>query len=249
MTALEMVRETIKLPLHALKGHLSGTVLELTKDTKTSYEYKRIDLSKYDFFFRGLDADGFLNFEILPVNVAPQDDEAWKKMRESPDFKPTPFNPRRRRQHGNIVIPVGYSLYLEVPTKLGGTHKVYVNHRKNFLIKVETYRGGARLHNLGELDDPKSWIARFKAKFDEWHDWLPKADIKKKLRDARMFDSQKMDMGLKILEQEKFIKKRGDAYASVNLPVPPATESSNEPSPAPVRKKKSAHEKTEKEQE
>lgn len=240
MTALEVVRETIKLPLHALKGHLSGKVIELTKDTQTSFEYKRIDLSKYDFFFRGLDADGFLTIEILPVNAAPQDDESWKKMRESPDFKVAQFNPRRRRQHGNIVIPANYSLYLEVPTKRGGSHKVYVNHRKNFLIRVDTYSGGARLHNLGELDDSKSWIARFKAKFDsEWHGWLAKKDIKTKLHDARMYDSQKMDMGLKILEQEGFIKKHKETYASVNSPVT-ADASTDHLTSTSIRKKKAS---------
>lgn len=241
-------RETIKVPIKALKGHLNGTTLELTKEANTSYEYKSIDLSRYNFLFRGVDAEGFLNVEILPIDASPQeeDEEVWKTMKQSPDFHSTQFNPRRRRLHGNVPIPPGYTPYLEVRTKLGGAHKVYVNHRKNFLIKVETYRGGSRLHNLGELGDPKSWIARFKAKFEEWHDWKTKDEIKDEIYKARMYDSQKLATGLLILEKEGVIKKNKDSYAAVNLTID--TPSDGDLVTAhPKKKKLSANKQDEKE--
>lgn len=221
MASQEPVREISKIPSQGLRLHLDGDILVLSSDAKTYQEEKRIDLRKFDLYLRGIDTDGFTIVETLPVGtpVEEAEQDSWKRMHESADFKHTTFNPRRRRLHGNVQLPPNYVLYHEEKTKLGGMHKIFVGPRKDFLIRVETFRGGARLHNLGSLSDTKSWIARFLAMFQKEHDWMTKSQIKDKTYADRMFDSQKLAMGLVILEKEGLIKKRGDSYASVDLKV------------------------------
>jgi hypothetical protein len=256
-------KETSKIPVHALRWHLSGTILEMYKETETSNDYKTIDLSKFDIFFRGVDSDGFLTIEILPVGEQSATLTTKKAANTSTMEAKQPasahsgahktlvnFDYKRRRQHGDVVIPGGFSKYSEIDNKKGGKYTIYVNQRKHFLVKVETGLGNKRLHNLGELGNTRDYITRFARKFDdEWHDWYTRAEIKERLHDARMYDGQKLSAGLAILQKQGLITKRkdsrGEVYASVKLPeVDSDSGVQNETmASAGNGKKKKAHEK------
>lgn len=214
-------REFIKVPAFFARLQWNGTTLEMTRESSKSYNYQTVDTAKYDLVTHGMDDEGYMVLEIIPrdAEIPSEPTFAEKSTTATATAKqPVEFDPSRKRIHGYVVIPPEFSPYLEYETTHGSKYKVYVNDKKHFLIEVET-KDGARLHNLGVLGEPKGWLTRFLRHFENWNEWLSREQIKSRLHAERMYDGQKLTMGLLILQREGLIKMKDGVYAISTLEV------------------------------
>lgn len=189
--------EKCKISPKSTKFKLKGTVLEIVRETATTQDHHSIDMSKFDMYLTGVDSDGFVIFEIKPTE------------------KPV-FDLSRKRMHGDYIIPSDFYEYLRHITSENTVYTVFRNAGKHFLIRVETPKG-IRIHNLGQLDDPKSYLGRFVYLFERWGEWLHRSQIKTWLHKERMYDGQKMTICLLILHKEGIIKRQDGVYAHHSL--------------------------------
>lgn len=189
--------EKFKISPNNTKMKLKGTILHIVRESETGQEQYTIDMSKFDLCMADLDSDGFVTMEKTPTE------------------KPV-FDLSRKRMHGDYVIPSDFYEYLRHVTTENTVYIVFANPAKHFLIKVETPKG-VRIHNLGQLDDPMSYIGRFVSLFENWGEWLHRAQIKNWLYKERMYDGQKMTICLLILHKEKLIKRKDGVYGHHTL--------------------------------
>lgn len=190
--------EIWKISPNNTKLKLNGTVLEIIRETENATDSHKIDLSKFDLFMQGIDSEGFVIFGVRP---------AEKQV----------FDLSRRRMHGDVKIPTNFYVYTQHVTTENTKYIVYVNERKHFLLRIET-PNDIRTHNLGELGNPESFLGRFADLFEKWGDYLHRDQIKETLHNKRMYDAQKMTIGLRILQKEGLIKRVDGLYGWHALP-------------------------------
>ncbi|MEM3094881.1 MAG: hypothetical protein QXX64_04505 [Nitrososphaera sp.] len=218
---VEEIVEVAKLPTSGLVLQVSGSTLEMTRETDKMYEYRTVDMSKNDIELDGADTEGFLRIRIV-ARKARLSQDARRQLEQAQAA--TLDLTRRRIDSIDVKIPSDFGLYFILESAQGSKYEIYKNQGKHFLLKVRTHKD-TRLHNLGDLDNPKSYIARFGRLFETEDKWLSKEEIKSMMREARMYDGQKMTVGLEILERMHVIKKLGTKYANINLKkIPSATE-------------------------
>lgn len=193
-----VVSEKWKISPNNTKLKLNGTVLEIIRETETTKDSHSVDLSKFDIILKGVDSDGFVILEC--------------KQAEKPVFDLS-----RKRIHGDVKIPSNFYQYLQHITTENTKYLVYANERKHFLLRIET-PNDVRTHNLGELGDPNSFLGKFADLFSGIAEYLHRGQIKDMLYKNRMYDAQKMTIGLLILQKEGIIKRKDGLYGHYTLP-------------------------------
>ena len=82
-------------------------------------------------------------------------------------------------------------------------------------------KDSARLHNLGEINNKKSFLFKLNSLFQESNRWLATSEIKDILHNRRFYDGQKMNVGLEILVREGLIKRQDGNYAAMKVQEEP----------------------------
>lgn len=222
MLSLRNMRETSKVPARATRIRLSGSTLELSRDNDGLSTVQKLDLSRFDMYLLGVDTEGYLLFEMVPRSALPRADynnQADPTLSSNGNAK-VAFDPSRRRIHGDVEIPVDFVLFLERQSSQGSRYRVFVNEKKQFLLKVDT-KDSARLHNLGEINNKKSFLFKLNSLFQESNRWLATSEIKDILHNRRFYDGQKMNVGLEILVREGLIKRQDGNYAAMKVQEEP----------------------------
>lgn len=219
--------DSSKIPTHGVALVLDGSILEITRDAPSMFEYRTVDLSKYRIELNGLDQEGYLRLRLIPREpMRLRNVEKKKSMITSEKVSEeieidgeviTPTKPKYKTKRAG-TIPLGFSLYSERETEQGAKHRVFKNQDKSFILRMETKRG-SRQYTLGDLHDHASYISRLAKLLEDAGTALSFSEIHKRAYKNHMSDTNKLRACLEVLHREHIVVRYANKYAHATVPL------------------------------